>query len=120
MTIFNLKRREFSVRGKGQKDRPIFISPEAADCIQHYLDKRERQYTAVICPDYSGSKKLMSTAIFTRLTARSIQRMVSRYALLSGITETLSVTLPDGKTFFRDFNLLMNGADIRSVQAARP
>ena len=26
----NLKRREFMVRGKGQKDRPIFISPEAA------------------------------------------------------------------------------------------
>src|SRR5579884_2393010 len=37
----NLKRREFMVRGKGQKDRPIFISPDAADWIQRYLDKRE-------------------------------------------------------------------------------
>jgi len=27
----NLKRREFMVRGKGQKDRPIFISPAAAE-----------------------------------------------------------------------------------------
>src|SRR3990170_4405642 len=37
----NLRRREFMVRGKGQKDRPIFISPEAADWIQRYLDRRE-------------------------------------------------------------------------------
>jgi site-specific recombinase XerD len=28
----NLKRREFTVRGKGQKDRPIFISEAAAAC----------------------------------------------------------------------------------------
>src|SRR5882672_8477572 len=37
----NLKRREFMVRGKGQKDRPIFISAEAADWIQQYLDQRQ-------------------------------------------------------------------------------
>ena len=36
----NLQRREFMVRGKGQKDRPIFISEEAAQWIQKYLDKR--------------------------------------------------------------------------------
>jgi site-specific recombinase XerD len=37
----NLQRREFMVRGKGQKDRPIFISQGAAQWIQGYLDKRE-------------------------------------------------------------------------------
>src|SRR6202011_3673436 len=37
----NLKRREFMVRGKGQKDRPIFISAEAADWLQKYIDRRE-------------------------------------------------------------------------------
>src|SRR6266542_5791543 len=37
----NLKRREFMVRGKGQKDRPIFISPAAAMWIQHYLGMRQ-------------------------------------------------------------------------------
>jgi site-specific recombinase XerD len=37
----NLKRREFMVRGKGQKDRPIFISQEAADWISGYLEKRQ-------------------------------------------------------------------------------
>src|SRR5487761_1218874 len=33
----NLKRREFMVRGKGQKDRPIFISPDAAGWIEQYV-----------------------------------------------------------------------------------
>src|ERR1700742_3073565 len=37
----NLKRREFMVRGKGEKDRPIFISSEAADWMQQYLDARK-------------------------------------------------------------------------------
>ncbi|HEY5138218.1 MAG TPA: tyrosine-type recombinase/integrase, partial [Methylococcales bacterium] len=37
----NLKRREFMVRGKGQKDRPIFISSEAAQWLQLYLDARK-------------------------------------------------------------------------------
>jgi site-specific recombinase XerD len=37
----NLKRREFMVRGKGQKDRPIFISPAAAEWVEHYLSKRQ-------------------------------------------------------------------------------
>jgi site-specific recombinase XerD len=37
----NLKRREFMVRGKGQKDRPIFISAEAAAWIEQYLQKRD-------------------------------------------------------------------------------
>jgi site-specific recombinase XerD len=37
----NLKRREFMVRGKGQKDRPIFISEAAADWLQLYINKRQ-------------------------------------------------------------------------------
>src|SRR5665213_1822520 len=37
----NLKRREFMVRGKGQKDRPIFISHEAATWVENYLGMRQ-------------------------------------------------------------------------------
>ena len=46
----NLKRREFMVRGKGQKDRPIFISPEAAEWVEHYLEQTPGHGKAVICP----------------------------------------------------------------------
>ena len=109
----NLKRREFMVRGKGQKDRPIFISAEAADWIQGYLDKRQDN-TKPLFIRYAGSKKVDLTGNFTRLTARSVQRMVARYALAAGITKHVS---PHTLRHSFATDLLMNGADLRSVQA---
>lgn len=109
----NLKRREFMVRGKGQKDRPIFISQTSADWISEYLDKREDN-TRPLFVRYSGTKKVDLTGNFHRLTARSIQRMVSRYALLAGITKHVS---PHTLRHSYATDLLMNGADLRSVQA---
>lgn len=109
----NLTRREFMVRGKGQKDRPIFISPEAADWIKQYLDKRQDN-TKPLFIRYSGTKKVDLSGNYTRLTARSIQRMVSRYARLAGITKHVS---PHTLRHSFATDLLMNGADLRSVQA---
>jgi site-specific recombinase XerD len=109
----NLKRREFMVRGKGQKDRPIFISPEAGDWIEKYLVKRHDNSKPLFIR-YSGSKKVDNTGNFSRLTARSIQRMVARYALLAGITKHVS---PHTLRHSFATDLLMNGADLRSVQA---
>jgi len=109
----NLKRREFMVRGKGQKDRPIFISPEAADWVQKYTDKRS-DTTQPLFIRYSGNKKVDLTGNYHRLTARSVQRMVARYALLAGITKHVS---PHTLRHSFATDLLMNGADLRSVQA---
>jgi len=109
----NLKRREFMVRGKGQKDRPIFISPEAADWVQKYLDKRT-DTTRPLFIRYSGSKKVDLTGNYHRLTARSVQRMVAKNALLAGITKPVS---PHTLRHSFATDLLMNGADLRSVQA---
>ncbi len=109
----NLKRKEFMVRGKGQKDRPVFISTEAADWVQKYIDKRS-DTTKPLFIRYSGSKKVDLTGNYHRLTARSIQRMVARYALLAGITKHVS---PHTLRHSFATDLLMNGADIRSVQA---
>jgi site-specific recombinase XerD len=109
----NLKRREFMVRGKGQKDRPIFISEEAADCITKYLEKRQDNVKPLFIR-YSGTKKVDLTGNYHRLTARSIQRMIARYALLAGITKHVS---PHTLRHSFATDLLMNGADLRSVQA---
>lgn len=109
----NLKRREFMVRGKGQKDRPIFISPDATKWLGHYLEKREDN-TKPLFVRYSGSKKVDLSGNFHRLTARSVQRMVARYALLAGITKHVS---PHTLRHSFATDLLMNGADLRSVQA---
>ncbi len=109
----NLKRREFMVRGKGQKDRPIFISEAAATWLAQYLDKREDTVKPLFAR-YSGKKQIDRTGNFHRLTARSVQRMVARYALLAGITKHVS---PHTLRHSFATDLLMNGADLRSVQA---
>ena len=110
----NLKRREFMVRGKGQKDRPVFVSPSAADHVQNYLNARDDNLPALFLsysrrnsePDVSGD--------YRRLGARSIQRMISKYAKLAGITKHVS---PHTMRHSFATDLLMNGADLRSVQS---
>jgi site-specific recombinase XerD len=109
----NLQRREFTVRGKGQKDRPVFISTEAAHWVQLYLDRRQDNLPALFI-SYGGKASTNTTGNFRRLTARSIQRMVARYALLAGITKHVS---PHTMRHSFATDLLMNGADLRSVQA---
>lgn len=109
----NVKRREFMVRGKGQKDRPIFISSAAADWISRYLEKRTDN-TKPLFIRYSGRKTVDLSGNFHRLTARSVQRLVARYAVLAGITKHVS---PHTLRHSYATDLLMNGADLRSVQA---
>lgn len=112
----NLKRREFTVRGKGQKDRPIFISEEAAGWLTRYLEKREDSLPALFIRHTSrGAKEVPSRdGNYHRLTARSVQRLVAQYARLAGITKHVS---PHTLRHSFATDLLMNGADIRSVQA---
>lgn len=109
----NLKRGEFMVRGKGQKDRPVFISPEASEWLATYLDTRTD--TAVpLFIRYSGFKTGDSKGESFRLTPRSVQRIVQNYAKLAGITKHVS---PHTLRHSFATDLLMNGADLRSVQS---
>ena len=109
----NLKRREFMVRGKGQKDRPIFISLDAAMWLEKYLIAREDNQSPLFIR-YNGKKEIDNSGNFHRLSVRSIQRLIARYAKLAGITKHVS---PHTLRHSFATDLLMNGADIRSVQA---
>lgn len=109
----NTKRREFMVRGKGQKDRPVFISQAAADWVDRYLDSRQ-DTLAPLFISYSRNVETDTSGDYRRLTARSIQRMVSKYARLAGITKHVS---PHTMRHSFATDLLMNGADLRSVQS---
>jgi site-specific recombinase XerD len=108
----NTKRREFMVRGKGQKDRPVFISQTAADWVEQYLAMRQ-DTLAPLFISYSRNVEADTSGDFRRLTARSIQRAISKYARLAGITKHVS---PHTMRHSFATDLLMNGADLRSVQ----
>lgn len=109
----NTKRREFMVRGKGQKDRPVYISESAADWVEQYLAVRQ-DTLAPLFISYSKNVEANTSGDYRRLTARSIQRMVSKYARLGGITKHVS---PHTMRHSFATDLLMNGADLRSVQS---
>jgi site-specific recombinase XerD len=112
-THINLKRREFMVRGKGKKDRPVYVSEASAHWVNVYLDIRTDN-NAPLFIRYSGRRALDNSGDYLRLTARSVQRLVSRYALLAGITKHVS---PHTLRHSFATDLVMNGADLRSVQA---
>lgn len=110
----NTKRREFMVRGKGQKDRPVFISEQAAQNVANYLERRADSLPPLFI-SYSGrSGSQDNSGDFKRLTSRSIQRIVQKYAKLAGITKHVS---PHTMRHSFATDLLMNGADLRSVQS---
>lgn len=109
----NTKRREFMVRGKGQKDRAVFIGEAAAARVEDYLSARLDNLPPLFL-SYSRNNLTSTTGDYRRLTARSIQRMITKYARLAGITKHVS---PHTMRHSFATDLLMNGADIRSVQS---
>jgi site-specific recombinase XerD len=115
----DLKRQELSVRGKGDKVRVVFISDSASQAISRYLDKRIDTDSALFVRDVAGLKKFegknaKKTVDNLRLTPRSIQRIVKYYAVKAGIVKDVH---PHTLRHSFATDLLINGADIRSVQA---
>jgi site-specific recombinase XerD len=108
----NTKRREFMVRGKGQKDRPVFIGEAAASRVEDYLAARLDNLPPLFL-SYSRNNTASTGGDYRRLSARSIQRIINKYAKLAGITKHVS---PHTMRHSFATDLLMNGADLRSVQ----
>lgn len=110
----NLTRREFMVRGKGQKDRPVFISQSAADAVQDYLDERKDRLPALFLNNSRNQPMVGTSGDYRRLTPRSIERIINKYVRAAGITKHVT---PHTLRHSFATDLLMNGADLRSVQS---
>ena len=108
----SLKKDEFTVRGKGGKLRIVFLSNQAKYWIKQYQDKRNDMFPALFVRHDRAFKK--NQAKDTRLTPRSIQRMVNKYAKVAGITKRIT---PHTLRHTYATDLLSSGADIRSVQS---
>lgn len=108
----NLERREFGVIGKGGKGRIVFISDRAAEWIKRYQDARTDSFKPLFIRYAKGISE-PDNGEKMRLTVRSIERIVKKYTRLARLPVDATV-----HTLRHSFatDLLMNGADLRSVQ----
>lgn len=106
----DLSRDEFSVRGKGDKVRVVFLSDAAKSAIKNYLAARKDMDDALFVR-YGRKSHIGEEA---RVTPRTVQRLLKSYATKAGITRKVTPHVIR-HSFATD--LLSNGADLRSVQA---
>lgn len=108
----NLDRREFGIIGKGGRARVVFISDRASEWINQYLSARKDKFKPLFIR-YSGKVIEENHGEKMRLTPRSIERIVKKYVRLARLPVDATV-----HTLRHSFatDLLMNGADLRSVQ----
>lgn len=104
----DLSRDELSVRGKGDKVRVVFLSPEAKKAVSAYLKARKDMEEALFVNYGRGNAKP------GRLTPRAVEMLIKHYAVKAGITSKVT---PHVLRHSFATDLLENGADLRSVQA---
>lgn len=109
-TQIDLERREFSVIGKGNKPRVAFLSDSAVEWLRCYLASRV-DHCKPLFIRHSRGVNGANDGESMRLTTRTIQLVVSKYA--QGVQVKAS---PHTLRHSFATDLLRGGADIRSVQ----
>jgi len=103
----DLGRGEVSVRGKGDKLRIVFLSGGAKAAIKQYLDKRGDAEPELFVSLTKQGK------VLGKITPRAVERMVDTRAKEAGIARKVH---PHELRHLFATDLLINGADLRSVQ----
>ncbi len=103
---------ELSVRGKGNKVRVVFLSAQAQKVITEYVQERNDTDPALFIRHRQGAKTPEIKGNL-RLTPRTIQRLIKKYAALAGLTKKIT---PHTLRHSFATDLLSNGADVRQVQ----
>jgi len=103
----DLKRGEISVRGKGEKLRVVFLSEGTKKALKDYLEKRN-DAEGVLFVSLSKNGKVIG-----KITPRAVQRLIDTRAKEAGIPKKVH---PHQLRHSFATDLLINGADLRSVQ----
>jgi len=98
---------ELGIIGKGGHPRTVYFSERALDWIKKYLDTRKDKEKALFI-HYRAREDAEA-----RLTARSIERIVKKYAVLAGVP---IFTTPHTLRHSMATDLLTQGVDLRSIQ----
>jgi site-specific recombinase XerD len=109
----DLRNGEISVRGKGGKIRVVFISHDAREAVNMYLKGRVDIDDAMFIDHSPRAHARMEREESLRLTPRSVERIVTKYATLAGIAKKCT---PHVLRHSFATDLLYNGADLRTVQ----
>ncbi|TSC75692.1 MAG: hypothetical protein G01um101430_186 [Parcubacteria group bacterium Gr01-1014_30] len=105
--ISDKKDLELGIIGKGNRPRTVYFSERALSWLKQYLKTRKDKEKALFI-HYKARKDTEN-----RLTARSIERIVKKYAVLSGVPV---FTTPHTLRHSYATDLLMQGVDLRTVQ----
>lgn len=108
----NLETREFGVTGKGGKVRVVFLSARAVKYLDEYIKVRDDHFRPLFI-HHKGKSDPSTPDEKMRLTPRSVQRMIKRYG--EKMKLPIDVTPHVMRHSFAT-DLLMAGADLRSVQ----
>ncbi|MFA7286342.1 MAG: tyrosine-type recombinase/integrase [Patescibacteria group bacterium] len=108
---------ELSVRGKGSKIRVVFLSPDARAYVKSYLAERH-DVSPYLFVRHDRAGKIQNDRAKKEggapLTPRSIERLLQKYARVAGIMKQVT---PHTLRHSFATDLLINGADVRSVQS---
>lgn len=104
---------EISVRGKGGKIRVVFFSDAAINSIKKYLKERVDVDDSMFIDLSLTSGGRIKNGKDLRLTPRSVERIIKKYAEFVGISKKCT---PHVLRHSFATDLLRNGADLRTVQ----
>ncbi len=97
------------VRGKGGKERMVFFGPYALEALRSYLRLRP----SLVQEDASSSGPLFVNRFGTRLTTRSLQRIIAKHCLAAGLPRGVT---PHTLRHSFATHMLNKGADLRLIQ----